>query len=81
MLSWSSLASRDRVSAAVTFNPFALCQPPREPLAQLLCQRQNAEKERGTAEVRRQGETEIRRAFRPVKWASGDKSITACSSQ
>lgn len=51
------------------------------PLAQMLCQCQNVEKEKGIAEVRRQREIEIRRAFCPVKWASGDKSITACSNQ
>lgn len=51
------------------------------PLPSLLCQHQRVERERGTEAVGRQREIEIRRAFRPVKWASGDKSITACSNQ
>lgn len=66
-----------RVSAAVTFNPLLCVSPSCSPLAQLLCQPPNEEQGEGTAEVRRQREIEIRRAFCPVKWASGDKSITA----
>lgn len=80
-MSWMSPVSPYRVSAAVTFNPFAVCQPNCSPLAQLLCQPPNAEQGERTAEVRRQREIEIRRAFRPVRWASGDKSITALSNQ